>query len=77
MSAVTDIQQAPRPEAVEKGTVEHVDGLKAEANTKADAIEAENSEYNMTVVEAVKAYPCAVAWSVIVSSTIIVCPSHL
>ncbi|KAJ7706764.1 maltose porter [Mycena rosella] len=38
---------------------------------KADAVEAETSEYNMTVMEAVKAYPMACFWAFVMSSTII------
>ncbi|KGB78160.1 MFS transporter SP family general alpha glucoside:H+ symporter [Cryptococcus deuterogattii R265] len=38
---------------------------------KADAVEAENAEYSMTVLEAVKAYPMACFWAFIMSFTII------
>ncbi|KAK7192607.1 hypothetical protein DPSP01_006549 [Paraphaeosphaeria sporulosa] len=45
---------------------------KAGINTfKADAIEAENAEYNMTVLEAVRAYPMASFWAFVMSCTII------
>lgn len=33
------------------------------ADYKADAIEAENAEHNMTVTEAIKAYPMASFWA--------------
>ncbi|KAI0472728.1 general substrate transporter [Xylariaceae sp. FL0804] len=38
---------------------------------KADAIEAENAEHNMTVMEAIKAYPMASFWAFVMSFTII------
>ncbi|KAL6900609.1 sugar transporter [Trichoderma evansii] len=38
---------------------------------KADAIEAENAEHNMTVLEAVRAYPMASFWAFVMSFTII------
>ena len=42
---------------------------------KADAIEAENEEHNMTVMQAVRAYPMAAFWAVVMSSTIVSCLS--
>lgn len=41
------------------------------ADYKADAIEAENAEHNMGVLEAVKAYPMASFWAFIMSFTIV------
>jgi hypothetical protein len=41
------------------------------ADYKADAIEAENAEHNMTVLEAVRAYPMASFWAFVMSSTIV------
>ncbi|KAI0405403.1 general substrate transporter [Xylaria palmicola] len=41
------------------------------ADYKADAVEAENAEHNMGVLEAVKAYPMATFWAFVMSSTII------
>lgn len=43
----------------------------AAAAYKADAIEAENAEHNMTVLEAVKEYPMATFWAFVMSSTIV------
>lgn len=40
---------------------------------KADAIEAENAEHNMTVLQAVKAYPMASFWAFVISCTIVSC----
>lgn len=44
------------------------------ADYKADAIEAENAEHNMTVMEAVKAYPMASFWAFVMSCTIVSYP---
>lgn len=41
------------------------------ADYKADAIEAENAEHNMTVMEAVRAYPMASFWAFVMSCTIV------
>ena len=41
------------------------------ADYKADAIEAENAEHNMTVMGAVKAYPMASFWAFVMSCTIV------
>lgn len=38
---------------------------------RADAIEAENAEYNMTVLQAVRAYPMASFWAFVISCTIV------
>jgi len=38
---------------------------------KADAMEAENEEHNMTVLEAVRAYPMASFWAFVMSATIV------
>ena len=40
---------------------------------KAGAIEAENAEHNMTVLEAVRAYPMASFWAFVMSFTIVGC----
>lgn len=47
---------------------------KADINDfKASAIEAENAEHNMTVLQAVRAYPMASFWAFIISCTIVSC----
>ncbi|KAL1296497.1 hypothetical protein AAFC00_000009 [Neodothiora populina] len=54
--------------------IEHHDAFpekSSAAEMKADAIEAENAEHNMTVIEAVKAYPMASFWAFVMSCTII------
>lgn len=40
---------------------------------KAEAIEAENKEQKMGVIEAVRAYPMASLWAFVMSSTIVRC----
>lgn len=45
------------------------------ADYKADAILAENAEHNMTVLQAVKAYPMASFWAFVISCTIVSCIS--
>lgn len=42
---------------------------------KADAIEAEKAEHDMTVIQAVKAYPMAAFWAFVMSSMIVRPPS--
>lgn len=54
--------------------VEHAYNLdsKAEvADFKADAVEAENAEHSMGVLEAVRAYPMASFWAFVMSCTIV------
>lgn len=67
---------------VPKGTVGHdaqavhLDDLDLKAHLtdyKADAIEAENAEHNMGVLEAVRAYPMASFWAFVFSFTIVSC----
>lgn len=41
------------------------------ADYKADAIEAENAEHNMGVLQAVRAYPMASFWAFVMSFTIV------
>lgn len=41
------------------------------ADYRADAIDAENAEHNMTVLQAVKAYPMASFWAFVMSCTIV------
>ena len=43
------------------------------ADFKADAVEAENAEINLGVIDAVKAYPMATLWAFIMSCTIVSC----
>jgi MFS transporter, SP family, general alpha glucoside:H+ symporter len=56
--------------------VEHYHNLDLDENAKAadfkaDAVEAENAEHNMTVLEAVRAYPMATFWAFVMSFTIV------
>jgi hypothetical protein len=55
---------------------EHVYDLDEKAKAadyKADAIQAENNEHNMTVLQAIKEYPMASFWAFIMSMTIASC----
>ena len=45
------------------------------ADYKADAVEAENAEHNMGVLDAVRAYPMASFWAFVMSFTIVSCLS--
>jgi SP family general alpha glucoside:H+ symporter-like MFS transporter len=57
--------------------VEHAYDLDEKAKMseyKADAVEAENAEHNMGVLEAVRAYPMASFWAFIMSFTIVKLP---
>ena len=44
------------------------------ADYKAGAIEAEHVEHNMSVLDAVRAYPMASFWAFVMSFTIVSCP---
>lgn len=60
--------------------IEHAADLDEKATAadyKADAVEAENAEHNMTVLEAVRAYPMASFWAFVMSCTIVSCLSSL
>ena len=49
----------------------HLDEKAKPASYKADAIEAENAEHAMGVLEAVRLYPMATFWAFVMSSTIV------
>jgi hypothetical protein len=56
----------------EKQTVEQVEhGSPTKRDFRADAIEAENAEHAMTVMEAARAYPMACFWAFIMSFCIV------
>jgi SP family general alpha glucoside:H+ symporter-like MFS transporter len=67
------------PEVEATGGISHVENVydldeKAKiADYKADAIEAENAEHKMGVLEAVREYPMASFWAFIMSMTIVSC----
>lgn len=56
--------------------VYNLDEKSAAADYKADAVEAENAEHNMTVMEAVRQYPMATFWAFVMSCTIVSSLSH-
>ncbi|KAI4724927.1 putative maltose permease MAL31 [Aureobasidium sp. EXF-10728] len=58
-------------EQLEKPGVEYSENEKTDAAHRAEAIEAENVEHQMTVLQAVKAYPMASFWAFVFSCTII------
>ncbi len=62
------------PEIEAPAQVEHAYDLDEKAKLseyKADAIEAENAEHNMGVLEAVRAYPMASFWAFVMSFCIV------
>jgi hypothetical protein len=68
-TAVHDVKMAD-----EKAQIEDTANLDQNAKAseyKASAIEAENAEHNMGVLEAVKAYPMASLWAFVMSCTIV------
>jgi hypothetical protein len=67
---------APEVEAAEAVSQEHGYDLDEKAKIsdyKADAVEAENAEHNMGVLEAVREYPMASFWAFVMSFTIVSC----
>ena len=58
-------------EQLEKPGVEYSENEKTDAAHRAEAIEAENVEHQMTVLQAVKAYPMASFWAFVFSCTIV------
>jgi hypothetical protein len=60
---------------IEKPGIEYNENEKTDAAHRAEAIMAENVEHNMTVLEAVKAYPMASFWAFVFSCTIVRYPS--
>jgi SP family general alpha glucoside:H+ symporter-like MFS transporter len=71
--AVT-VYQDPESKIGHAQEVEHQDVFTEKAlaaDYKADAIEAENAEHNMTVLQAVKQYPMASFWAFVMSCTIV------
>jgi SP family general alpha glucoside:H+ symporter-like MFS transporter len=56
---------------IEKPGVEYNENEKTDAAHRAEAIMAESAEHNMTVLEAVKAYPMASFWAFVFSCTIV------
>jgi SP family general alpha glucoside:H+ symporter-like MFS transporter len=77
MSVPVESKSNGAPEVEVEGAFDQIDHAynldeKAKiSDYKADAIEAENAEHNMTVLEAVRAYPMASFWAFIMSFTIV------
>lgn len=74
MAATTnhDLESKIQPEV---GHHDVFDEKAAVSDFKADAIEAENAEHNMTVLQAVRAYPMASFWAFVMSCTIVSSPA--
>jgi SP family general alpha glucoside:H+ symporter-like MFS transporter len=49
----------------------HMDEKATAAMNKAGAVEAENAEHNMGVLQSVQAYPMAALWAFVMSCTIV------
>lgn len=77
MSKTLDSKSSGGAPEVETDDASHVENAyKADekasaADYKADAVEAENAEHNMGVLEAVRAYPMASFWAFVMSCTIV------
>lgn len=70
-----DTSEKPVPFAMDLGDQRHESIHDANEKTgydKSGAIDAENIEHNMTVMQAVKAYPAASWWALVMSSTIVI-----
>jgi SP family general alpha glucoside:H+ symporter-like MFS transporter len=70
-------RDSPEVEANGISQVEHAYDLDEKAKMseyKTDAIEAENAEHNIGVLEAVRAYPMASFWAFIMSFTVVKLP---
>lgn len=82
MSDAVDSKSPTGPKVeLEEGLtqVENVHNLDEKAtgpDYKAEAMEAEEAEHNMTMMEAVKAYPMASFWAFVMSCTIVCCLSR-
>jgi len=67
---VTEFRDGVVDEKVERNASVYSTQVKV-SDFKMDAIEAENAEHNMTVLQAVRAYPMAAFWAFVMSSMII------
>jgi SP family general alpha glucoside:H+ symporter-like MFS transporter len=70
----------PEVEEAQRQHIDHTADLDEKAKIKdfkADAIEAENAEFQMGVLECVRAYPMAATWAFIMSCTIVSLPKKL
>lgn len=72
-AAISPLKVEPEEGLSQVENVHNLDEKAAGADYKADAVEAENAEHNMTVMEAVRAYPMATFWAFVMSCTIVSC----
>lgn len=70
-----DVVEVGAEELAHEENVHNLDEKSKVADYKADAVEAENAEHNMGVLEAVQAYPMASFWAFVMSCTIVNCLS--
>ena len=76
MSATEELKTTPTEVEIEHAHAQLDHGFDLDekakvADYKADAIEAENAEHAMGVMEAVRAYPMASFWAFVMSCTIV------
>lgn len=75
-----DISEKPTSSAIEFEAQRHASGHGIDEKVGYDrsgAIDAENIEHEMTVMQAVKAYPAASWWAFVMSSTIVSFRHHV
>lgn len=75
----TDASQLDREVEAQRVSAEHIYDISDKTGAvynKEGAIEAENVEHNMTVLQAVRAYPMATWWAFVMSCTIVSCLSR-
>jgi SP family general alpha glucoside:H+ symporter-like MFS transporter len=78
MSNPVDSKSYDGAQEIEAVQMDHAYDLDEKAHVadyKADAVEAENAEHNMGVLDAVRAYPMASFWAFVMSCTIVSCLS--
>jgi SP family general alpha glucoside:H+ symporter-like MFS transporter len=69
-----DIREKPTSSAIEFEAQRHESGhdtVEKGGYNRSGAVDAENIEHDMTVMQAVKAYPAASWWAFVMSSTIV------
>ena len=72
MQGVTSSPRGDDEVEAQKTRLDHVDDLNEKVNyDRAGAIDAENTEHRMGVLEAVRAYPSASWWAFVMSCTIV------
>ena len=70
------VEEVEAQRGIESSPIHDDTSLSKGEYNRAGAIDAENAEHNMGVLEAVKKYPAASFWAFVMSSTI-VSPCHI